>query len=65
MYIFAIATSIDGNTFTTKLSQASSGTTINSEKYSFSTTDSRYVRVTVYGNTVNTWAAMTELDVFG
>jgi hypothetical protein len=65
MYIFAIATSIDGNTFTTKLAQASSGTTINSEKYFFSATDSRYIRVTIYGNTVNTWAAMTELDVFG
>ena len=64
-YHFVIATSTDGTTFTTKFSGDSSGTTLNSEKYVFSATDARYVRVTVNGNTVNTWASITELDIFG
>jgi uncharacterized protein YxeA len=64
-YHFVIATSTDGITFTNKFSGDSSGTTLNSEKYTFSATNARYVRVTVNGNTVNTWASITELDVFG
>jgi Bacterial Ig domain/F5/8 type C domain/Calcineurin-like phosphoesterase len=64
-YHFVIATSTDGTTFTNKFSGDSSGTTLNSEKYVFSATDARYVRVTVNGNTANTWASITELDVFG
>jgi hypothetical protein len=62
---FVIATSTDGTTFTNKFSGDSSGTTLNSEKYSFAATDARYVRVTVNGNTVNNWASITELDIFG
>jgi hypothetical protein len=64
-YHFVIATSTDGTTFTTKFSGDSSGTTLNSEKYLIPATDARYVRVTVNGNTVNTWASITELDIFG
>jgi uncharacterized protein YxeA len=64
-YHFVIATSTDGTTFTNKFSGDSSGTTLNSEKYTFAATDARYVRITVNGNTVNTWASITELDVFG
>ena len=66
-YHFVIATSTDGTTFTNKFSGDSSGTstTLNSEKYIIPATDARYVRVTVNGNTVNTWASITELDIFG
>jgi hypothetical protein len=64
-YHFVIATSTDGTTFTTKFSGDSSGTTLNSEKYTIPATDARYVRVTVNGNTANSWASITELDVFG
>jgi uncharacterized protein YxeA len=64
-YHFVIATSTDGTTFTNKFSGDSSGTTLNSEKYTIPATDARYVRVTVNGNTVNTWASITELDIFG
>ncbi|HXW12761.1 MAG TPA: discoidin domain-containing protein [Nitrososphaeraceae archaeon] len=64
-YHFVIATSTDGTTFTNKFSGDSSGTTLNSEKYTFAATDARYVRITVNGNTVNNWASMTELDVYG
>ena len=62
-YHFVIATSTDGTTFTNKFSADTSGTTL-SEKYVIPATDARYVRVT--GNTqTNTWASITELDVFG
>jgi F5/8 type C domain len=64
-YHFVIATSTDGTTFTNKFSGDSSGTTLNSEKYTFASTNARYVRVTVNGNTQNNWATMYELDVFG
>jgi F5/8 type C domain len=64
-YHFVIATSTDGTTFTNKFSGDSSGTTLNSEKYVIPATDARYVRVTVNGNTANTWASITELDIFG
>jgi F5/8 type C domain len=64
-YHFVIATSTDGTTFSNKFSGDSSGTTLNSEKYTFSSTNARYVRVTVNGNTQNNYASMYELDVFG
>jgi glucose/arabinose dehydrogenase len=64
-YHFVISTSTDGNTFTQRFSGDSSGTTLNSEKYTFAAVDARFVRVTVNGNNVNTWASITELDVFG
>jgi Concanavalin A-like lectin/glucanases superfamily/F5/8 type C domain len=62
---FVIATSTDGTTFTNVFSGTSSGTTLNSEKYTFSSTNARYVRVTVNGNSQNSWASITELDIFG
>lgn len=62
---FVIATSTDGSSFSTVFSGTSSGTTLNSEKYTFSSADARYVRVTVNGNSQNNWASITELDVFG
>ncbi len=65
VYNFAIATSTDGTTFTNVLTSSSSGTTLNSEKYIISSTNARYVRVTVNGNNVNNYAQITELDIFG
>ncbi|TLX88898.1 MAG: discoidin domain-containing protein, partial [Thaumarchaeota archaeon] len=64
-YHFVIATSTDGTTFTNKFSGDSSGTTVNSEKYIIPATDARYVRVTVNGNTQNSYASMYEIDIFG
>ena len=63
-YNFVIATSTDGTTFTTKFTGTSSGTTLNSERYFFSPTNARYVKVTVNGNTANNYAHITELDIF-
>ena len=65
VYSFVISTSTDGITFTSKLTSASSGSTLGFEKYLIDSTDSRYVRVTVNGNSVNKWASITELHVFG
>jgi F5/8 type C domain len=62
---FVIATSTDGTTFTNVFSGTSSGTTLNSEKYTIPSTNARYVRVTVNGNSQNNWASITELDIFG
>jgi len=64
-YHFVISTSTDGSTFTQRFSGDSSGTTLNSEKYAIPPVDARFVRITVNGNTANTWASITELDVFG
>ncbi len=61
---FVIATSTDGTTFSNVLTTTSSGTTLNSEKYTIPSTNARYVRVTVNGNTANAWASITELDIF-
>ena len=62
---FVIATSIDGNIFSTVFSGTSSGKTINSEKYTFPSASARYVKVTVNGNSENNWASITELDIIG
>jgi hypothetical protein len=65
VYHFAIATSTDGITFTNIFSGDSSGNTINSEKYTIPSTNARYLKVTVNGNTQNNYASITELDTFG
>ncbi|RYZ37189.1 MAG: discoidin domain-containing protein [Myxococcaceae bacterium] len=57
---FVLATSTDGATWTTAVSTKSSGTTANFERYSFTARDARYVRVTVNGNSLNTWASIAE-----
>ncbi|WP_375756082.1 discoidin domain-containing protein [Corallococcus exercitus] len=57
---FVIATSTDGSTWSTAVSRTSSGTTASFERYSFTARNARYVRVTVNGNSVNTWASIAE-----
>jgi hypothetical protein len=57
---FVIATSTDGGTWSTAVSTKSSGTTAGFERYAFTPRDARYVRVTVNGNSVNTWASIAE-----
>ena len=62
---FVIAVSSDGNSFTNVFSGRSSGTTLNPENYNFADVDARYVRITVNGNTENTYASMTDINVIG
>lgn len=62
---FVIAVSKDGTSFTNVFTGKSSGTTNDFETYDFPDTTGRYVRVTVNGNTLNGWAAITEMRVLG
>jgi hypothetical protein len=61
---FTIAVSNDGNSFTNVFSGKSSGTTTAAEKYDFTDTQARYVRITVTGNTQSDWVSVNEIDVF-
>lgn len=61
---FVVSVSTDGTSWTQVFSGKSSGTTTALEAYAFPATSARYVRVTVNGNTVNTWASITELRAF-
>jgi hypothetical protein len=65
VYSFSIATSSDGSNYITQYSGKSSGTTTNSETYNFYDTNARYLKITVNGNTQNTFASISELDIFG
>ncbi|OJT25352.1 carbohydrate-binding protein [Archangium sp. Cb G35] len=58
---FVISTSTDGTTFTQAFSGTSSGKTAAFERYTFAARNARYVRVTVNGTTMNTWASISEM----
>jgi hypothetical protein len=60
---FTISTSNDGIKFSDILSSNSSGSTSSSEKYNVSDTNARYLRITVNGNTQNSYASITEISV--
>jgi hypothetical protein len=61
---FSIAYSTDDVTYTQIYESVSSyGTDI--QNYSFSSVDARYIRLTVNGNTLNTWASVLEFSVNG
>jgi predicted phosphodiesterase len=62
---FVISSSSDGAKFSNILTTKSSGTTLNKEKYSVSSADinARYIRITVNGNTQNTYASITEISI--
>ena len=60
---FVISTSNDGIKFSNVLSSKSSGSTLNLEKYDFTDINARYIRITVNGNTLNTYASITEVSL--
>jgi biopolymer transport protein ExbD len=60
---FVISTSNDGIKFTNVLSSKSSGSTLNLEKYDIADTNARYIRITVNGNTLNSYASITEVSI--
>jgi hypothetical protein len=62
---WVISVSSDDVTYTQVLSGKSSGTTTQLEGYSFPARTVRYVKLTVNGNTLNAWASVTELRVYG
>ena len=57
---FVISTSKDGTAFTKVLEKKSGGTTLNLEKYVLPNTNARYIKITVNGNTQNSYASITE-----
>ena len=60
---FAISASSDGINFSNIFNGKSSGLTLNHEKYKIADTNARYLRITVNGNTQNTYASITELSI--
>jgi len=60
---FVISASNDGITFSNILSSKSSGTTLSSEKYVLTNTLARYVKITVNGNTQNSYASITDVKL--
>ena len=60
---FVISASNDGVKFSNILSSKSSGSTLGSEKYNLDDTNARYLRITVNGNTQNSYASITEISV--
>lgn len=62
---FTIGFSSDGASFTQALSATSSGATDQLETYAAATPGARFVRVTVNGNSANTWASINEIAVSG
>ncbi|MCW7538082.1 discoidin domain-containing protein [Aquabacterium sp. A7-Y] len=60
---FEIATSVDGETWTTHFRGVSSGQTLEKEYYDIPDTTARHVRITGLGNTQNRSIDITELSV--
>jgi 4-amino-4-deoxy-L-arabinose transferase-like glycosyltransferase len=64
-YNFVIEASSDGKTFTKVLSGKSSGTTLLPETYNFKNITAKQVKITVNGNTVNSYASIREINFYG
>src|SRR5215207_1954975 len=62
---FTISGSNDGINFTPIFSGQSSGKTIGLERYDVRDTMSRYLRITVTGNTENSWSSISEVRING
>jgi predicted phosphodiesterase len=60
---FIISASNDGEKFSEILNTKSSGSTVNAEKYNVDDTNARYLRITINGNTQNSYASITEITV--
>ena len=63
VYGFVISVSKDNKKFKDVLKTKSSGSSSNPESYDFSDVSARYVRITVNGNTQNTFASIAEINV--
>jgi hypothetical protein len=59
---FDIQTSLDSTNWTTVYSGHSDGKTTNLETYSIAPAQARYLRIVGYGNSMNEWNAITEVE---
>jgi F5/8 type C domain/Bacterial Ig domain len=64
-YVFEISVSKDGVNFKQVYEGISDGKSIRPQNYAFSNADAKFVRITVFGNDKNNWAAITELSIKG
>lgn len=62
---FDIMVSNDGLNWNLVYTGAGTGTTIDPEVYDFSDVTARYVRIKVYGNSLNMWNSLTEVGIYG
>ncbi len=63
---FDVQVSPNGTTWTNVLTnKVSSGTTTALEKFDFTDTNARYVRIVGHGNSANTWNSMNEIEIWG
>jgi F5/8 type C domain-containing protein len=62
---YVISVSDNGKYFVDLVSGKSVGGTLYPERYNVPDANARYVRVTVYGNGANEWAAINEMSVNG
>ncbi|HPJ61258.1 MAG TPA: cadherin domain-containing protein, partial [Lentimicrobium sp.] len=63
---FDISVSSDGiNYINVYTGESNTAYLPNPEPYDFGNTSGRFVRITVNGNSMNTWASITEIDVLG
>ena len=60
---FIISASNDGEKFSEILNTKSSGSTVNAEKYNVADTNARYLKITINGNTQNSYASITEIAI--
>lgn len=62
VYTFKITVSEDGLSWTDVYDGKTSGTTNELETHTFPAHSARYIRITGFGNTVNTWNSITEVE---
>ena len=62
---FEISVSNDANSWNHILRETSSGATLQQEIYNIPSITGRYVRITGYGNSANSWNSITEVDIRG
>lgn len=62
---FDIEVSADGNSWSTAFTGQSSGSTKDYETLNITRTDVRYIRLTGFGNTSNSWNSLSDIQVFG
>ena len=62
---FIVSTSNDGTQFTNIYTGKSNGNTSSFENYNFENIQAKYVKVTVTGNTMNSWVSISEIKING
>ncbi len=62
-YKFTISTSSDGEIFSNLFSQTSNGVTNGPEKFDIPDIKTRFLKITVNDNSMNSWSSISEIDI--